>query len=486
MSAYGGGVMARRLRKGSARQRGLLGCALRLWLSLVMLFSPGSGGGELLGGGLRWVGPPLARAIAGAAAALVASAPVARFALAQSAPAPETWGLNANGQLGNNSTTNSATPVSVSNLGAVTQLSGGWGHSLALKPDGTVTSWGKNIDGQLGNNTMTESHVPVSVSSLTGVVAIAAGKNHSLALKNDGSVWAWGSNRDGQLGTTSSTTCTDFDQVQISCSLIPIQIPSFTGVIAIAAGWDHSLAVKSDGSVWAWGANSFGGLGDGTHTSRSSPVQVLGPGGSGTLSRVQAVSAGQYHSLALKTDGTVWAWGGDVSGQLGNNSTTSTTAPVQVVGVGGSGTLGGIIAIAAGQYHSLALQTQGTIVAWGKNDNGQLGATSSSSCGSGYACSLVPLSISNFFRNSAIAAGGGHSMALKGDGGTVFGWGENDDGELGDGTTTNRSTPVQTSSLANMTTIGAGVDFSLAASTAPVLQTPPAAPSTIRPTSTRA
>src|SRR5262249_55210236 len=154
----------------------------------------------------------------------------------------------------------------------------------------------------------------------------------------------------------------------------------------------------------AWGDNSFGQLGDGTHSQRSTPTQVLGPNGSGNLLKVVGVAAGQYHSLAVKRDGTVWAWGGDVSGQLGNNSTASHTSPVQVA------LLTGVAAVAAGQYHSLALKSDGTVWAWGKNDSGQLGASSSSTCGSGYPCSAIPLRVTALPAATAIAAGGAHSI----------------------------------------------------------------------------
>ena len=157
-------------------------------------------------------------------------------------------------------------------------------------------------------------------------MAVAAGSQHSLALKADGTVWAWGWGEFGQLGDGSATD-----------RWMPVQVGPLAGVIAIAAGAAHCLALKDDGTVWAWGANRSGQLGDGTTTwGRPTPVQVRG------LTRVVAIAAGSTHGLALKTDGTLWAWGENYAGQLGNGTTTQQLTPVQVTGIAG------IIAIAAG------------------------------------------------------------------------------------------------------------------------------------------
>ena len=191
-------------------------------------------------------------------------------------------------------------------------------------------------------------------SNLNGLIALATGDYHSLALKSDGTVWAWGYNYYGQLGdgsTTSSTT--------------PVQVSGLSGVIALAGGYSHSLALKSDGTVWAWGSNYSGQLGDGSTTSSTTPVQVS------NLDGVVALAAGSYHSLALKSYDTVWAWGYNYYGQLGDGSTDSSTGnrstPVQVSG------LRGVIALAGGGYHSLALKSDGTVWAWGRNYHSQLG-----------------------------------------------------------------------------------------------------------------
>jgi RHS repeat-associated protein len=229
-------------------------------------------------------------------------------------------------------------------------IAAGFGHTLALKTDGTVWAWGKNSSGQLGNNSASNSLVPVQVTSLTGAVDVAAGYSHSLAVKSDGTVWAWGSNAFGELGNNTLVE-----------SHVPVQVTGLTGVIAVAAGAGHSLAVKSDGTVRAWGENVSGQLGNNTTTSSSIPVQVS------SLTGAVAVAAGGGHSLTRKTDGTIWGWGSNGSGELGNNTITNSPIPVQATG------LTGAVALAAGYRHSLALKTGGTVWDWGYNADGELG-----------------------------------------------------------------------------------------------------------------
>ena len=259
------------------------------------------------------------------------------------APLPYAWGGNSNGQLGDGTTTGHNTPAQVTGLSGVTAVAGGWLHSMALKNDGTVSSWGYNQQGQVGDGTFTQRNTPVQVSGLGGVTAVAAGYWHSLALKNDGTVWAWGNNTYGQLGAGGFESTT------------PVQVTGLSGVTAIATGWFHSLALKNDGTVWAWGRNMFGQLGDGTTTSRNTAAAVTG------LSGITAITGGEDYSLALKNDGTAWAWGANYNGQLGvdNGTTPRSLTPVRVAG------LSGVTAIAGGAQHCLALKNDGTVWAWG-------------------------------------------------------------------------------------------------------------------------
>ena len=162
---------------------------------------------------------------------------------------------------------------------------------------------------------MTDRSIPVQVRGLTGITAISAGfVSHAVALKNDGTVWAWGSNGYGQLGDGTTTGRN-----------IPVQVSDLTGVTAISAGDSHTVALKNDGTVWAWGLNNYCQLGDGTNTNRNTPVQVIGLRTDGI-----AISAGGLHTVALKNNGTVWAWGLNYSGQLGDGTTTDSYTPIQV------------------------------------------------------------------------------------------------------------------------------------------------------------
>ena len=341
------------------------------------------------------------------------------------------WGNNSYGQ-GNGTSSDSSTPLPISCFSSVNSLSGGGLHSLGLKSDGTVWTWGYNFDGELGNGTTTNSLTPVQVSGLSGITAIAGGEIFSLALKSDGTVMAWGFGGEGEMGngtTTSSST--------------PVQVSSLSGVTAIAAGEGHALALKSDGTVKSWGDNWAGQLGDVTTTNRSSPVTVSG------LTGVTAVASGWYHGLALKSDGTVWAWGANNAGQLGNGSTLYySSAPVQVSG------LTGVTAIAGGAMYSLALKSDGTVWAWGANNYGQLGNGTTTN-------SSAPVQVSGLTGVAAIAAGSGHGLALKSND-TVWCWGYGGNGQLGNGASTNSSTPVQVSGINKVFSISAGGFHSLA------------------------
>jgi alpha-tubulin suppressor-like RCC1 family protein len=364
------------------------------------------------------------------------------------------WGSNGNGQLGDGLT--NAPPVAQLASGEtdVTAIAAGWGHTVALKQDGTVWTWGGNYTGQLGDGTTAIQSTPVQVSGsggsgfLTGIKAIAAGVGHSVALKQDGTVWTWGSNSSGQLGDgmTIDPSQPPYGQTTPVQVLGPGGSGFLTGVAAIAGGGYYTVALKQEGTVWAWGDNSSGQLGDGTTTSHSTPVQVLGAGGIGLLTGVKAIAAAFGYTVALKQDGTVWAWGYNGDGELGDGTETGYSTPVQVVGPGGIGFLTGVTAIAVGLDHTVALKQDGTVWTWGLNEYGQLGDGTTNS-------QSTPVQVlgpdgSGFLTGvTAIAAGGEHTVALKQDG-TVWTWGENYAGELGDGTVTStdpygKSTPVQ-------------------------------------------
>jgi alpha-tubulin suppressor-like RCC1 family protein len=335
-----------------------------------------------------------------------------------------TWGDNAFGQLGNNSTIDSHFPVQV--LTGVTAVACGGQHTLALKSNGTVLAWGNNNNGQIGDNSTTTRKIPVAVSGLSGVVAISAGFLSSYAVKSDGTVWAWGDNSNGQLGDGTTTD-----------RHIPVQVSTVTGITNIAAGDFHALALKSDNTVWAWGDNQYGQVGNG-----SSGSDALIPAQVGSLSSVRTVAAGGYHSLAIKTDGTLWAWGRNTAGQLGNNTTTQSTTPIQSL-------VTNVIGIAAGTNSSYALSTNLTVWAWGQNDKGQLGDNTTTE-------RHVP--VFTGATNTAIVAAGSRFGLVGTFDSIVAGFGDNSNGELGDNTITDRHVPALTHSFAFSPLID--IDFS--------------------------
>ncbi|MGE5704247.1 MAG: Ig-like domain-containing protein, partial [Clostridia bacterium] len=254
---------------------------------------------------------------------------------------------------------------------------------------------------------------------------VAAGLYHNLVLKEDGTVWAWGGNSSGQLGDGTTGTQT-----------IPVQVKGLADVIAIAAGDNHSLALKSDGTVWTWGHNQYGKLGDGTSFNQTAPVQVKGPNGTGFLTGVIAIDGSANHSVALKSDGTVWAWGYNYNGQLGDGTITTRLYPVQVKN------LTGVKAIAAGDSHTIVLKEDSTVWAWGYNSYNQLGDSTNTERHDPVQVKDPNNVTQPFSGVTSITAAGNSSFALQTNG-EAWGWGYNGSGQLGDGTTTNRSVPVQ-------------------------------------------
>ena len=361
------------------------------------------------------------------------------------------WGDNTQGQLGDGTTEQRATPVQVFDpndptgcLTGVTDISSGTayglnviGHTLALKQNGTVWGWGNGYEGQLGDGEQVLRSAPVQVEHisdptgyLTNIIAIGAGDVHSIAARADGTVWAWGNNGYGQLGDGSTTR-----------RLTAVQVTGLSDVVAVAAGENHSVALKQDGTVWAWGNNSYGQLGDGYWAQRITPVQVVDPTDpSGRLTGVTAISAGGAFTLALKSDGTMRAWGFNLDGRLGDGTSGSSNwknTPVRVVDpTDPTSYLTGIIAMACGDSHSMAVKQGGTVWTWGYNGRGQLGDGTKVNRN-------TPGQISGLSQVVAVEGGYGHSLAAKQDG-TVWAWGGNWDGQLGDGTNDERLTPVLT------------------------------------------
>jgi alpha-tubulin suppressor-like RCC1 family protein len=305
---------------------------------------------------------------------------------------------------------------------SATAIAAGLAQSCVVTSSGGVKCWGSNGHDELGDGTTRDSLTPVDASGLSsGVKAVAAGVRHTCALTSAGGVKCWGNSSFGSLG--DGTNVRRFTPVDVS--------GLSSGVEAIAAGLDHTCALTNAGGVKCWGYNRFGSLGDGTTTDRWTPVDVSGLG-----SGVTAISAGFGHSCALTSAGGVKCWGSVAGDRL---------TPVDVPGLSG-----GVRAIATSGSHSCALTTAGGIKCWGSNANGQLGDGTLNS-------SSTPVNVVGLSGGvRAIATGTGGSCALSATGGVKC-WGLNDHGQLGDGTTVNRSTPVGVSGLSRgVTAIAAG------------------------------
>lgn len=302
---------------------------------------------------------------------------------------------------------------------------------------GSVWAWGYNVQGELGDGTNTQRYLPIQPSGITGMTQVAGGGYHSLALRADGTVWAWGSNDHGQLGDGNNIN----SNTPVPVTGLADAGGNYFHMTQVAGGLYHSLALKSDGTVWAWGDNRYGALGDGTNSSSTTPVQVSG------MRNIVQVSGGALHSLALRADGTVWAWGNNDYGQLGDGTTSNGYYPVRVSG------LTGVTQVAGGSQHALAVKSDGTVWAWGNNIYGQLGDGTKTS-------SYTPVQVTGLTGVTQVV-GGYHSLALKSDG-TVWAWGLNDNGQLGDGTKTTSYTPVQVTGLTGVVQVSAGYKYSLA------------------------
>jgi len=345
------------------------------------------------------------------------------------------WGWNIVGQLGNGSTNGSDVPVKVRLPGGtkVTAISAGFAHSVALTSTGAVLAWGKNYNGNLGNGSTTDSDVPVKVNLPTGtkVTAIAAGAEHNLAVTSTGAVLAWGYNAYGQLGNGG----TGASDVPVNVSL-----PTGTKVTAVAAGALHSLALTSTGTVLAWGYNVDGELGDGSTTNSDVPVKVNLPPGT----KVTAVAAGGYYSLALTSTGAVLAWGYNADGELGDGNRTSSDVAVKVklpagrkvTAVAAGGLLEGVGADTVGPGHSLAVTSTGAVLAWGYNADGELGDGNRTNSDT-----PVKVKLPAGRKVTAVAAGELNSLAVTSTGG-VLAWGGNNFGQLGNASYEGSDVPV--------------------------------------------
>jgi len=338
-----------------------------------------------------------------------------------------TWGSNtylgvvARGQLGDGTTVNKSSPVTTAGGGTnwkqVAGSTGGY-HTAAIKTDGTLWTWGYNGYGNLGDNTNVAKSSPVTtVAGGTNWKQVACGYRHTAAIKTDGTLWTWGYNGYGNLG----------DNTAVNKSSPVTTAGGGTNWKQVAGGYFHTASIKTDGTLWTWGYNNYGGLGDNTTVSKSSPVTTVAGG-----TNWKQVSGGQYHTAAIKTDGTLWTWGYNGYGNLGDNTTVDKSSPVTTVAGGTNWKQ-----VACGYRHVAAIKTDGTLWTWGYNGIGALGDNSTVDKSS-------PITtVAGGTNWKQVSGGQYHTAAIKTDG-TLWTWGSNNVGQLGDNTNVNGSSPGTT------------------------------------------
>ena len=331
------------------------------------------------------------------------------------------WGRNSEAQLGDNTINPKSSPVQTIAYGANwKQVATGQYHTMAIKTDGTLWGWGAGGSGQIGDNLGVGSgsrSSPVQTTAFgTNWKQVNSGYLYTTATKTDGTLWAWGSNSSGQLGDNTVTNRSS-----------PVQTVTFaTNWKQVSAGNYSIAAIKEDGTLWNWGKNSYGQLGDNTTANKSSPIQTIAFG-----TNWMQVSAG-YASAAIKADGTLWTWGYNTYGQLGDNTTANKSSPIQTIAFGTNWKKA-----ACGKFHIAAIKTDGTLWCFGRNNFGQLGDNTTANKSS-------PIQTIAFGTNwKSVACGQICTIATKTDG-TLWAWGYNSSGQLGDNTITSRSSPVQT------------------------------------------
>ena len=343
------------------------------------------------------------------------------------------WGGDYQGGLGQGALVQSSTPLALAGLSNVVSVAAGDGFALALTRDGRVYSWGRNVFGELGDGTRETRAEPRLIPGLTDVVAIGASWMVGLAVKRDGTVWSWGLSVSPVMGR----------EARIDEAIVPGRIPGISGVQNLWAGRYGVLALRSDGTLWAWGQNT----GDGTDIERYFPVQVSG------LANVVSASVGAgTHSMALLADGTVRAWGQNDDGQLGDGTRIDRLAPVPVAG------LAGVRSVAAAYSASAAVLDDGTVMTWGTNAFGMLGLGATNPYVSDRA---LPGPVPGLTGMAEVSAGTFNFIARRQSGGAV-GWGDNEQGQLGDGTTLPQAAPVPVAGLAQAAALAVGDKVSYA------------------------
>ncbi len=318
------------------------------------------------------------------------------------------WGSNSAGQIGDGSTTTRRTPVQIGTATTWRTVYAGSSHVVATRTDGTLWTWGSNGSGQIGDGTTTQRNAPVQIGAATDWANAVAGGTHTVAVKTDGTLWAWGANALGQVGQGSVTTTSYTTPTQVGTAT-----NWRTAIGSLGAGGDCAHALATDGTLWAWGTNASGQLGDASTTQRNAPVQI------GTATTWSRVASGSSFTTALRTDATLWTWGSNASGQVGDGTLTNRTSPAQL----GTATWANVIGSAS---HFLAQKTDGTLWSCGLNTNGQLGRNTVDVTVSPQS----PGQVNSDTNWQLIAASPTSSYGAKSDG-TVWSWGGNGTGQLG-------------------------------------------------------
>ncbi|MGO8836846.1 MAG: RCC1 domain-containing protein [Limisphaerales bacterium] len=355
-----------------------------------------------------------------------------------------TWGDNHYGKLGIGQTNDAfiTTPVevhdaaNVSFLNSVKLVMGGEEHNVAVKSDGTVWSWGWNDYAQLGNGTTNDSWIPTQTGltanpPLTNVIKLGGRPYLTLAVKSDGTIWAWGMNQYGQMGNGTVNSPVSTPQVSV-----PVMVSNsgpggaLNNPLQVTCGYAFGAALATNGTVWTWGTSRAGELGTGTNTPSYIPIQVPG------VTNITFISAGWGHMLARRSDGTVWAWGGNANGEVGDGTAINRSNAVQVLNVSN------IVTVSGGDSHSTALAADGTVWKWGLNNLGELGNGATNAVPNPFPAKILTDKFGNGFSNVVIASARDyHNIAVKADG-SVWTWGWNVEGQCGDGTTNDAWRPV--------------------------------------------